>query len=363
MKKLLSLLAMMPLMMAGLYAQTLNIDASNPKIRYVGRTLSSGTEVSFDWAGTYLEMRFTGDAIKLRAGDSGENFYNVFIDKKQQPTICINSADTTITLANGLGRGTHTLVLQKRTEGSQGITTLKEFIVEGKSTAILKSPAPRERHIEFIGDSYTCGYGVEAAANEGFSGRTENCNLAHGGILARLFDADYTFISNSGKGVVRNYGDKNQTSDTTMQQLILRTLNTQQLPQWDFSTAQFSPDIVVIFLGINDYSTEPSPSVKQFKAGYKNIIATLRSVYPPEMPILCIAPNVSGKVSEALSEMKSELKDSNFHYFTHHDSYLNYATDYGADGHPDIEGQRKVAMLTVPYLSSVMGWELPAVLY
>lgn len=357
MKKIL-LLLIVTLIASSLSAQTLYVNASNDDIRYVGRTVKSIEGVTFDWAGTYLEMNFSGDEIKVRASDSGTNFYDIVVDGVKKGPVKISEADTTVTLAHSLGRGTHHLVMQKRTEGGQGRTTLKQFIIEGKNTKLEAAPSVRERHIEFIGDSYTCGYGVESKSGDRFSGETENCNLAHGAILARLFDADYTFIANSGRGVVRNYGDKNETSDTTMRDLMLRTLNTQHTPLWDFEASPYTPDVVVIFLGINDYSTKPYPSVKTFKSGYKEIIATLRAKWGTDMPILCIAPNVHERVRESVSEMKEELGDSNLYYYAQSDSYLQYPVDFGADGHPNIKGQRKVAMLTAPYLSSIMGWEI-----
>ena len=34
--------------------------ASDSRIEYTGRTLTEGTDVSFDWSGTYVRVRFNG---------------------------------------------------------------------------------------------------------------------------------------------------------------------------------------------------------------------------------------------------------------------------------------------------------------
>ncbi len=341
--------------------QVLNINGNDSTIRYVGRTLSEQGAVSFDWSGTYLEFSFVGEEISLHAGDSQHSYYNCIIDQTKQ-VIEIQSNDTVILLANKLNpKKIHTLRLQKRSEGNQGLTSIKGFEIKGKK-ATTASIAPKvKRHIEFIGDSYTCGYGVEAASDARFSGATENCDLAHGAILARLFDADYNFVANSGRGVVRNYGNPSTTGNAgTMRELIKQTFNTRNEPSWDYSNAPYTPDIVVIFLGINDYSTQPQPSIDEFSAGYKEMIQTLRAGYGKDVPILCIAPTAgNGVPKKAIDKMIMELGDKKVHAIEHFDNMMSNPADLGADYHPNITGQRKVAMLAAPYISTITGWPIP----
>ena len=50
----------------------------------------------------------------------------------------------------------------------------------------------KERHIEFVGESYTCGYGTESCdRNDLFLAETENCNLTYAAITARYFGASW----------------------------------------------------------------------------------------------------------------------------------------------------------------------------
>ena len=203
----------------------------------------------------------------------------------------IATSDTLILLADNLKQKVTPLRLQKRTEGSQGLSTIKAFEKKGAKAKVLPASAKEKRRIEFIGDSYTCGYGVESKLGDRFEGATENCDLAHGAILARLFDADYNFVSNSGRGMVRNFGDSTSTSENgTMRELVRQTFNTQATPLWDYSTSPYTPDLVVIFLGINDYSTAPQPSIDEFAEGYKEMIRTLRAGAMVMQPLFCVLP-------------------------------------------------------------------------
>ena len=72
----------------------------------------------------------------------------------------------------------------------------------------------------------------------------------------------------SGKGVVRNYGDKNSVSPNPMPLFYNRTLGGRAISSenyWD--PKQFLADIFIIALGTNDFSTDPMPSFDEFTSG------------------------------------------------------------------------------------------------
>lgn len=158
--------------------------ADSPEIRFTGRAAKGpGGALSFDWSGSHFTFRFEGTRCAMRAADTGRNYYNVFVDGRHTGVAATSGADSTVVLAEGLERGPHTILVQKRTEGEQGRTTLRGVETDG---ALLPLPAPRTRHIEFIGDSHTCGYGTEGkSVEEPFTPETENCDLAWGCVIAR----------------------------------------------------------------------------------------------------------------------------------------------------------------------------------
>ena len=57
------------------------VPASDGRITYVGRTLVTEGTVSFDWSGVYARIAFTGGYLSLEAGDTGKDYFNVWIDR------------------------------------------------------------------------------------------------------------------------------------------------------------------------------------------------------------------------------------------------------------------------------------------
>ena len=197
--------------------------AASSEVRYVGRTQTNGGDVSFDWSGTCFECRFTGGSLAMRVSDTKKNYYNLTVDGRDAGVVTTFGTDSVVVLAEKLGRGEHTVRMQKRTEGEQGRTTIHAFLLDRGRRLLPAAPAPG-RHIEFIGNSLTCGYGTEGLSkDEPFKPQTENCNKAYACIIARYFGADYTLIAHSGRGAARNYGDKNTTSQNTMADRIANT--------------------------------------------------------------------------------------------------------------------------------------------
>ena len=329
--------------------------ATAPEIRFVGRSATGPEgERSFDWSGSHFTFRFEGRRCAMRASDTGRNYYNVFIDGRQHGTVAVAGSDTTILLADDLPRGPHTVLVQKRTEGEQGRTTLRGILTDGK---LLPAPAAPGRHIEFIGDSHTCGYGTEGkSVKEPFTPETENCNLAWGCIIARYFDADYTLIAHSGQGMVRNWGDRPEGSACTMRDRLTRTFDMDETAQWNFKA--YRPDIVVIKLGSNDFSEGISPTKEAFNGAYAEALQKIRKAYG-DVPVLCVAPAEDPTVFEYLKELVGALQDANLHCTVMTPGIINWDSDMGANYHPNHRGHRKLATAIIPYIATVMGWEMP----
>lgn len=334
--------------------------ADAPEIEYVGRTQAAADgSVSFDWSGTYLYCRFTGGCLAMRVSDTGRNYYNLSIDGKPQPRpIVTEGRDSLIVLAKDLSYGEHLVCLQKRTEGEQGRTTIHAFELSSGGE-LLPAAARRERLIEFIGDSLTCGFGTEGASKDDpFLPQTENCNYAYACMLARLFDADYTLIAHSGRGLVRNYADPQPVSaGGTLNHRVGNLFDECDSIPWNYAAAR-RPDAVVVNLGSNDFSTQPNPSAEQFTAGYQRLVEHLRRVYG-DVPVVCVAPRVNDEVLQYIREFVRRSGDKRLYVAAFMQDYCNGSSDLGSCGHPNREGQRKMAMLIAPYLSTATGWEIP----
>lgn len=330
--------------------------ASSPKIRWEGRTVQNNDgSVSFNWSGVYMNFTFKGTKAYMVVSDTGKNYFDVFADGKLTGTVSTSGSDSTVVLYEG-AKGTHTLMVRRRTEGSIGITTVTSVVLPDGGM-LAAPPQPKSRRIEVIGDSFTCGYGTESdKGSDPFTAETENCGKAYGCLVADYFGAEYTLVSHSGRGVVRNYGDELIASaDGTMDKMYGYAFDDNPDRKWTF-TKKERPDIVLIYLGENDFSTGKQPEKEVFIEGYRTILSQVRAAYG-DVPVLCIAPFASDDLYLYVKEA-SETGDPNVHFTAIFKGAYNRTTDLGASEHPNYLGQQKLSLLLLPYISTITGWTL-----
>jgi lysophospholipase L1-like esterase len=263
--------------------------ASTPAaVRFVGRIERAKPEAPrFAWSGTTILARFTGASIGVRLGGAA-NYFDVRVDGVLQPTLATSPGKPDYPLASNLAAGPHELSLYRRTEARQGETTFLGLIID-PSGALLPPPPPADRRLEIIGDSTTCGYGVEGK-NAGcpFTAATENYDVTYGAVTARAVGADLVTIAWSAKGMYRNFaGDMVDT----LPALYERTLGVASSTAWDHSA--WIPDALVINLGSNDFEQgDPGP---QFVAAYTSFIRRVRQYYPNAFIVCAVGPKLSAQ--------------------------------------------------------------------
>lgn len=345
------------------------IKASDSRITYIGRTEVKDGNVSFDWTGVYARVRFQGNSLSFKVSDTKKNYYNVWIDDSMDATpdkvVAVHGSDTTIVIFSAeelkarfgkdkkAARAPHQVILQKRTEGEQGITTISEFITDGE---FLQADATKERVIEYIGDSYTCGYGTESPNTERFKPETENQNLTYACAVARYFDADQIVVAHSGMGIVRNFNSN--FTDYCMPERYLQTFDGVKETKWDAKSSSVKPDITVIYLGTNDFSRGMQPAERLFVKNYIKLLNEIKDNYGEGHPILCMTPKHDYLMFEYIRKVVDSCGLRNVHIMTLTNSVHNNVEDMGADGHPNYNGHRKIAYTVIPYISTITGWEL-----
>ena len=354
MKKTLVLLA---LLLATPLLRGQNVfDADAPEVTYIGRVLKSDGEVKADWSGTTAIVRFQGKTLSARLEDSAHDYFNVWVDKEpgvEADAVLEVKGDASIQLASFKKKGDHTVYIQKRTEGEYGCITFKSFTTDG---TLLQARPWKERVIEIIGDSYTCGYGVEAPGRDSPAiAAEENCNKSYSGILGRYFDADVIRISHSGRGIVRNYGDADAGGEMPVR--YKRTFDCAAQPE---QAPSYTPDIVVIYLGTNDFSVFKQPSLDYWCRGYKTLLDEVVANYGNQVPILCVASNADPLLSQYVKTAVERSSLQNVSWTAIYPKGHNITTDLGAAWHPNYQGMRKVASLMAPYIATLTGWDLPA---
>ncbi len=324
------------------------IPADSPLIRYSGRVLTDKTHGAiFDWPGVSIEVSVKGtEAGFLINGD--HNNLEVKADGRPVTTwVCGTSLAPY--WVKGLSPGWHEIQIVKRTEGLFGAVLFKGLMLDAQGEARNPAPPP-PRRIEIIGDSWVCGYGDEGTTFHCKKLRPyENADRAFGALAAEVHLTAY-----SGRGVVRNYGDHSASSKIPYGALFGRTLVQSPDYPWDFS--QWVPDVVVIHLGLNDFSTKPHPTPAAFIEGYQRLIQKVRAAYPQAW-ILCFAttgwPYFSPLVQEA-SDSFNRWGDRKVLFVGYPSVPLS---DLGCDYHPKVVAHQRLADILVPVIRRCLGWK------
>jgi lysophospholipase L1-like esterase len=297
--------------------------------------------VQYDWSGVSFAVRFTNTTkLPLLLQQDVGNLYNVYIftPNAEPRTSVIKATKDKAMKKYDLGHTVpldpakeYTLEIEKRTEASFGTVRFSGF--EFSEHVQLLEPEPSKKlKMQFVGDSLTCGYGNEGTAPCHFSADTENFHMSYAAIAARILDAQYHVTSWSGKGMIRNYGDKEQLSARPMPFYFNRTVATNDKAIWNFTT--YVPDIVVINLGTNDFSTKPHPTEEQYSKGYNTFLDRLKQYYGPQVRIFCMSgPSKIPYTPQIVAARKDPTIT-----FADVQGVLKKKEDWGCDGHPSVKG-------------------------
>lgn len=163
-------------------------------------------------------------------------FFMVKIDNAAPFKISFNSpSDSIVTLASALNDTVHTVTIMNVIEAFHRQPEFKGFLLD-KGKNLVFPPNLPQRKIEFIGNSITCGYGIESVeASDPFTEETENHYYTYAAITARNLYAQHFAIARSGIGIYRNYNGPREGSPDCMPAMYNQTLFNDSSEIWDFS--------------------------------------------------------------------------------------------------------------------------------
>lgn len=331
-------------------------------VHLIGRFDVRGPDaLVFSYPGSAMSAHFTGTGIDVTLTEGfGTNWYDVMVDGTPS-TLTTKPGLNTYPLATMLAAGEHDVTLTRRTEGFVGRSTFRGFTPTNGTLAATPFPT---RKIEIIGDSVTCGYGDLGTSPCMFSAATESENAAWGAIAARQLSAVHTSIAASGRGLLRN---SDGATTGVMPELWTQTLPDDPMIKWDFS--RYTPDVVVVFLGGNDFATgDPGQG---FVTAYTAFVKKLRSTYPNAY-IVCSwfgpGPFGGGVLVDALpgyvqgvAQAAVAAGDAKVSYlavppYSGFDPNVCAAGGCGCDGHPSAIDQKAMGAALAAHIHGLTGW-------
>lgn len=365
----------------------MRFQATEEQMKITGRTLFENGVRILGWSGSGVTFRFFGRQASAKILSNPEDWEahlkariavyvreNPAKEEASQPKVLmLEKGIQEISLFESEEPKDVTITIMKYSEAPFAYCGIEWIETDGKT--LLPPPEASSRRMEIIGDSITCGYGVEADSELiPFSTDTENPTLSYSMLLAGKLQAEVNLVSWSGNGIISHYVDESAAEPGTghlMPEIYPYTdisaeeqLKKKQLIEageerrWDFS--RFVPALVLINLGTNDCSwcrTIPERNA-EFKAEYRKFLKEVRK-YNPDAVILCVLGTMDERllteIREAVSETAKETQDKRLHFQALPPQ--DPADGYGSDWHPSKETHRKTAELLAGKISALMGWE------
>ncbi len=309
----------------------------------------SASGVEFRFQGTECVVNLRGDQMFAKDGHRAR--VAAFVNGERVLDEMVDFIDETFTILKSDTEQDVVIRIVKLSEVSDSTVGISSIVAKGTLTPTEE----KATKIEFVGDSITCGYGVDGTLQDTYSTTNEDATKAYAYLTAQLLDVDYSLVSQSGYGIVSGYtGTGEINSQQTLPQYYATyghsygafesKQQTRKLA-WDF--AQFTPDAVVINLGTNDnsYCKNDEEKKEAYIVGYVAFLKQIREKNP-NAKLVCalgiMGAELYPSIEKAVERYTQETGDTNI--TTYRFAVQNQAEDgIAVDWHPSAATHRKSA--------------------
>lgn len=344
--------------------------ASVENVRPIGRTVFdndllwcaySGTGAEFTFNGTKASVTIQGDSSATGTGNNAR--VAIYVNGERVIDDMLNKAEETYEVYESTLPLNTTVKIVKLSETAMSTLAIKNITVS--SAGDIKPTENNEHLIEFVGDSITCGYGVDDEnRNHHFSTTTEDVTKTYAYKTAEALNADYSMVSISGYGIITGYCSDGKTKTDQIlpnyyDKIGFSWSNTDITSRdWSFKNNRH-PDVVVINLGTNDdsYCKSYADRKDEFSKAYVKFLKSVRK-NNPDAAIICslgiMGDNLYSSVEEAMTSYSKKTGDNNVYCL--HFSTQNGTTGYAADWHPTEATHTIAAEELVKEIKEIMKW-------
>ena len=342
--------------------------ADDKHVRALGRTIVHNSARYLSWSCSGVEFVFKGTSISAELWTDwtfDEPWKEIF-----QPWAAV--------FVNGepeprkrfpVKEGTNSYVLYESDTDEEVVIRFAKLseaafskmgIVSISADGEIRPAEPKPRRMEFIGDSITCGFGIESkSAEDGFRTAEENSDITYAALTAKAFGADFNLISWSTIGVWSSDTKDDTRNGGWIMPMIYDAADvgiegvTDRTP-WDFGS--FVPDVIVVNLGTNDasYTKGISERQEEFFSAYRDFIADVRKKNPNSY-IVCALGMMGAELFPAIEKAVSDLSDGKI-FALELDGQLE-ADGTGSGGHPNAVTHKKAAEKLIGKILEITGWK------
>ena len=343
------------------------VTAITEKTKLTGRTLTKNGVTWLVQSGSAVECTVTAaEASVTLAGDSAVNSgeksrprYGIYVDGKLIKDILMNESEQTVQLFSGTQQRTASVKIMHLSEANNGAIGVKQFTVKSSASEPVRPAAKKKLSVEFIGDSITCAYGVEAESQYvGFETGTENFSKSYAYLTAQLLDADYSAVCYSGYGIVSGYTGSGEKNKSSLMPLAYENVGHQAIyaEPWDFAAHTY--DVVIVNLGTNDDSYAKSDLEsrgKEFQTGYEAFLKTVRKCNPDSVIICTLGIMGCEELYPYIEAAVKALGDPKI--LCYQSPVQKQSDGYGADWHPSPVTHQLNAYILADKICEALGME------
>ncbi len=279
-------------------------------------------------------------------------------DKK----ITLNEKENTCLLFESDKEETVCIRVLKISEAAFGYAGFKDLEIDGQLVPVTCDKISTGLNIEVIGDSITCGYGIEGIwEKDSFTTQQQRADKSYAFLTAKGLNANLQCCSWSGIGIISNYVDPATAKlpdvhwlmpslwPYTDKSLSLRLGLEPEV--WD--AAKFYPDIVLIHLGTNDQSWVNGHEERrlEYLSGLRQLIEAVHRRSPAAKICCCLGvmgQELCDSVSEAAGLFSKDFPDTKIKVvkFPVQDPVDGIAADW----HPSGKTHQKMAEILIKEL-------------
>lgn len=332
--------------------------ASDARLRFFGQIDARDPQhPRLAYPATGLMLRFTGKSVELRVESSTDtSALSVVVNHASPLTYVLDKGPQSVVIAADSATAVQTVEIYKRTETWQGLVTVNGVLLP-EGTSLLAPPELPRRKLLFLGDSVTCGTGLDdnATCVNDRQHPSSNAYDTYGMRLGRRLDAESRLVCYGGRGLERDYRGLEAKDDVlTVPQLISLAIPADapgdRVP-WDVK--QWQPDAILLSVGTNDFnlqSTKPLDA-ERWIGEYVVFLASLRKSYPQATILVTEGAIVTNPLlRQYVQEAAKRAHDAHVRYVpsTHYPGH-------SCDGHPTNAQHLEITNDFAPVLQEVLG--------
>ena len=313
----------------------------------LGKTAFRGDCLLLPWSYSGVEFKFRGRGVVIELGKHSADYCDYLRVETDGAAVKYPVCGGEVRIVTPyLNDSEHTARIIRITEGMEPIA-VKQITASGEDPLVTGATQKRAYKLMFIGDSITCGYGVDAPCDApGFSSFEEDCTLSYAYMAADELNAEILFTGASGKGIVANC--EGNRSDMTLVQAF--SWETRQGGEWD--PDGYVPDAVVINAGTND--AWGGVGDEEFYAVGSAFLKKVRDTFP-QAPILWAYGIMDTTKIQCIRRIVEDFDKENGNAFFLDCGCMNsFENETGGGGHPNVNTSLRVCPALAEKLRSII---------